>query len=198
VSANSFDFFEQMACGVPSTVRQYPACRQRTLCADRYRQALTSLEIGVFEPMCWNCLIRSQLYRSSAVVVAVAVVLFLSAANARAGILVPRQVGFAAGDIDRSLQSSSTSTGQHSGQNLPASDRDEKSDPLSLLKASLPTSNSSSSSSSSTAGGVGSGVCLLDGTIVLQDDACFGQLAERRGLDLPDPPGTDLLRPPRG
>ena len=136
-----------------------------------------------------------------AVTVAMFIAVF-SATAARGGILLPEQVGFSAADIDRSLESSSTagstSTGEHSSQNLPATDRDEKSNPLGLLKSTLPTSNSSSSSSSS-AGGIGSGsvVCLLNATIALQDDASLGQLAEDHGLSLPEPPGTDLLRPPR-
>jgi hypothetical protein len=41
-------------------------------------------------------------------------------------------------------------------------------------------------------------ICLLSSAITLADDTSLSRLPEDHGLSLPDPPGTDLLRPPRG
>ena len=75
---------------------------------------------------------------------------------------------------------------------------EHQANPLGLLKSSLPTSSSSSSSSSTTGGiGSGGGVCMLNATIALQDDASLSQVAPKTtGTTLPDPPGRDLLRRP--
>ena len=150
----------------------------------------------------FGCRIMRYVLSPLPVAILAAVVVMLSSATvARAGILMPQQVGFDANDLDRDLGAGagSSSSRQNSPQS-PPSDNDRQSNPLDLLKSSLPTSSSSSSTSTSSAGGaVGSGVvlCVFNNTLTLRDDSPFGQLAEDHGLSLPDPPGTDLLRPPR-
>ena len=141
---------------------------------------------------------------SLAIWIAFAVVLHSDARTAHAGIQLPQQVGFDAKDLEQSLDdeagAGSSSSSQRNSDSWPPTNNDDQPNPLGLLNSPLPTSNSSSSSSSSSAGGAtGSGVvlCLFNGTIALTDDACLGRLAEDHGLSLPDPPGTDLLRPPR-
>lgn len=130
------------------------------------------------------------------------------ASDCLAGILLPQQISVDANDLERFLAdgSSQSSTGTSSparrhSANWPGDQRDEPSSPLELAQ-SLPTGGSSSSTTSSPApgGAVGSGVvvCLLNSTLALNDDSPLGTLAEDHGLSLPDPPGTDLLRPPQG
>jgi hypothetical protein len=129
------------------------------------------------------------------------------ASTAFAGILLPQQISFDADDIEQILasESSQASTGASSSSSRrhlpewPAKDQGQPSSPLELAN-SLPTSTSSSTTSSPAPGGaVGSGVvlCLLNNTITVQDDSPLGMLAEDHGFSLPDPPGTDLLRPPQ-
>jgi hypothetical protein len=132
------------------------------------------------------------------------VVPLLSGSACHAGILLPQPVDFDVNDLERQFNGDDGSAGavpanSHS-PTLPNKENGEKPE---RLKATLPTGNSSSSSSSSTssAGGApGSGIvlCLFNSTIAIADGAPLGRLAEDRGLTLPDPPGTDLLRPPRG
>lgn len=124
-----------------------------------------------------------------------------------AGILLPDQISFEADDIEQYLAdnnsqgstSSSSSPARHRSPAWPDENSNEPSSPLELAN-SLPTGTSSGTTSSpSPSGAVGSGavLCVLNSTINLQDDSPFGTLAEDHGLSLPDPPGTDLLRPPR-
>jgi hypothetical protein len=136
---------------------------------------------------------------------ALCVQLSVGASNSLAGILMPEQVSFGASDLDRALEqgtpSSSTrqSSSRRSSHEWPSDQGDRPSGPLELANT-LPTGNTSSSTSSSSAGGaVGSGVviCLLNGTLMLNDDSPLGSLAEDHGFSLPEPPGTDLLRPPQ-
>jgi hypothetical protein len=142
---------------------------------------------------------------------AVCVLLSLHATPCRAGILLPQQVSFGECDLEKAVNSaaathgglasgaSTSSSNRHRSPDWPASDGDQPSSPLELAK-SLPTgSSTSSTSTSSTGGAIGSGVvfCVLNGTLTLHDDSPLGLLAEDHGFSLPEPPGTDLLRPPR-
>ena len=150
---------------------------------------------------------RCEQCLSSAVVLAAAIALLACASGAQAGILLPQPVGFSEGDLEKSLcaklagGASSTSSGDRNSQ-LPSQNSDDNSpNPLGLLKVHLPiggTSSSSSSSSSST-GGVGASmvVCSLNSTITIMDNTTLSRIADDRGIALPDPPGTNLLRPPR-
>lgn len=138
---------------------------------------------------------------------ALSVMLSASATNCQAGILMPQQVSFDANDLERALDAgpstasagATSSSSRRTSHEWPPSDSDQPSNPLEFVK-SLPTSNSSSSTSTSSAGGaVGSGVvlCAFNNTLTLRDDSPLGQLAEDHGFSLPEPPGTDLLRPPQ-
>jgi len=130
----------------------------------------------------------------------------------QAGILMPEQVTFDENDLAASLatrdSASSTASTSTSSASAPVrriqrdwwSEEDRGGNvPFELSKSKLPTGTTSSSTSSSPVAGATSStvVCLLSAPLNLQDDAPLGQLAEDHGLSLPDPPGTDLLRPPR-
>lgn len=136
-----------------------------------------------------------------AIIAAVLATMLIGTSAAHAGILAPQQLGYDVKDLERSLggTQSSSSSAPDSKQSSADSERDKKIDPLGLLKATLPGSQSSSSSSSSSAGGAGSGVVLayLSGTVIMPDDSPLGRLPDDHGLSLPDAPGTDLLRPPK-
>jgi hypothetical protein len=132
------------------------------------------------------------------------------ATDCYAGILVPQQVSFDANDLEQALDAGAstaattsagaTSSSRRASHDWPADNSDQPTNPLELAN-SLPTGTSSSTttSSSSAGGAIGSGLvsCVLNGTLTLRDDSPLGQLAEDHGFSLPDPPGTDLLRPPR-
>jgi hypothetical protein len=137
-----------------------------------------------------------------AMIAAVLVTLLIGTSPAHAGILAPQQIGYDIKDLERSLGStqSGSSSAPDSKQSSADSERDKKIDPLGLLTATLPGNQSSSSSSSSSSGGAGSGVVSahMSGTVFMPDDSPLGRLPEDHGLSQPDPPGTDLLRPPRG
>lgn len=149
---------------------------------------------------------RVQQILPAIVVFAVAAVWLGCAENAGAGIIAPQQMDFNADDLAQSLQdgagagasSTSSSPNRPNSQRLPLVYNDEQIDPLSWLDSHLPSGGTTSSSTSTSAGGaVSTFVCALGSTIALGDDSPLGQLAEDHGLSLPDPPGTDLLRPPR-
>ena len=131
--------------------------------------------------------------------------LLAGTSTCRAGILTQDGLRFDAADLDRALSdnaagaATSTSPSRSPQQQWPPSDNDRGNDPLGFLKSSLPTGSSSSTSTSSSGGAVGSGVvlCLFNSTITFADESPLGRLVEERGLTLPAPPGTDLLRPPR-
>ena len=150
---------------------------------------------------CWKPALLKQVL--PVVVGLTAMLAFASwAGTAQAGILLPEQVGFDAKDLERSLSdegAGSSRSSKNETPSWPSDNDDQQRTPLGLLKSSLPTSSSSSSSSSSGSGAVGSGVvlCIFNSTITIDDDAPLSRLAESHGLSLPDPPGTDLLRPPR-
>jgi hypothetical protein len=144
------------------------------------------------------------------IIATLSMMLSTCASESQAGILLPQQVSFDSSDLERALDAgpstatsgatSSSSTSRRTSHEWPPSDSDQPTNPLELVKSSLPTSNSSSSTSTSSAGGaVGSGVvlCAFNNTLTLRDDSPLGQLAEDHGLALPEPPGTDLLRPPQ-
>jgi hypothetical protein len=143
---------------------------------------------------------------------ALCVLLSSSAKHCWAGILVPPQVSFDANDLERAIEQGASEQGasrssdgtssssRRVSHDWPADESDQPTSPLELAN-SLPTGTTSSSTTSSSPGGaIGSGAvqCVLNSTLTLQDDSPLGTLAEDHGFSLPDPPGTDLLRPPRG
>jgi hypothetical protein len=135
------------------------------------------------------------------------VVLSSHARDAQAGILLPEQIDFTADDLEQSMSARATegagsSSSRHrDSQPLSPMNDSEHQEQLGLEHANLPsgTSSGGSSSSSSPAGGSMSAGAIgwSATTIAIQDDSPIGRLAEDYGLSLPDPPGTDLLRPPR-
>lgn len=132
-----------------------------------------------------------------------------AASTCQAGILMPEQVTFDEQDLAASLatrDSAQSSSAASAATPVRRIERDWWSDeerdenqPFELAKSNLPTGSTSSSTSPSPVGGAtGSNVvCLLSTSLILPDDSPLGQLAEDHGLSLPDPPGTDLLRPPQ-
>jgi hypothetical protein len=139
---------------------------------------------------------------------AICVLASVCASTASAGILLPQQVTFDEKDLAQDLaaglapRSSSAGTSAPARRHSPVWPEENSNEPNSPLElaSSLPTGTSSSTTSSPSPGGaVGSGVvlCVLNNTLTLQDDSPLGTLAEDHGFSLPDPPGTDLLRPPR-
>ena len=166
----------------------------------------SAVVLGASERMYLCQRYRCEQWLSSAVVLAATIALLACASGAQAGILVPQPVGFSEGDLEKSLtvknaDSASTSSSSDRKSQLPSQNSDDNSpNPLGLLKGHLPIGgNSSSGSSSSSAGGVGANmlVCSLNNTITIVKDPTLSRIAEDHGLSLPDPPGTDLLRPPR-
>ena len=127
----------------------------------------------------------------------------LLASMGEAAIVGPAPVSFDQNDLDKSLNDSKAGCGSSAPdhcRHVPADEHDRNSDGLERLKAALPLGQGSSSSSSSSAGGgatAGAMPCVFNSTVALSDDSPLGRLAEDHGFTLPDPPGTDLLRPPR-
>lgn len=130
------------------------------------------------------------------------------ASTCRAGILLPEQVTFGVSDLEKALDSGMTGATSNSSDSSssprhrhdwPSNDPNQPTNPLELVRSSLPTGSSSSGTSTSSTGAIGSGVvlCALNSTLNLRDDSPRGSLAEELGLLLPEAPGTDLLRPPR-
>jgi hypothetical protein len=117
-----------------------------------------------------------------------------------ASIVVPDAAGLSSNDFEflSSNQASSSPAPTSSDDSEPA-DNFQKSDPWDFLKALGPGGSTTSSSSTSSGGASGAswGLCVLADTEICGDDSNCGRLAEDRSLFLPDPPGTDLLRPPR-
>jgi hypothetical protein len=161
---------------------------------------------------------RRELIPQLLAVGCIALAMLAAASTCEAGILLPEQVTFNENDLERALEnggrnlaaglaprdtscsSSSTPIRRINRDWWNENERDENR-PFELANYhNSPTGSSSSSTSTSSGGGApGSGavVCLLSGTLNLRDDSPLGHLAEDHGLSLPDPPGTDLLRPPR-
>jgi hypothetical protein len=135
----------------------------------------------------------------AAITIAAMVVVFAGANTSKAGILVPEQISFGDKDLERELQNNEASS-TSAPHTLPSpTEQDRHRNPFAHLNDSLPNSQSSGSSSSTGGGVTGGGVALalLSGTIAPADDPSIGRLPEDHGLSLPNPPGTDLLRPPR-
>jgi hypothetical protein len=141
------------------------------------------------------------------VFVAALILLLSSTSVVQAAILMPEQIGFSANDLEGSFTNDDASAGagstssRNNSQPAPSNDESEQKELLGLLHANLPSGGGSSagSSSSSSGGSANSGAICWSAvnTIATRDDAPLGRLAEEHGLSLPDPPGTDLLRPPR-
>jgi hypothetical protein len=128
--------------------------------------------------------------------------LLTCASEGKAGIICPAPVSYDEADLDRALTGSAASSGTSAPQNsdsAPLNHDEQRQSRLRPLKAIIPSQDSSSSSSSSAGGAAGSGAAAypLSNAAVSADDSLLGRLAEQRGLMLPDPCGTDLLRPPR-
>lgn len=125
------------------------------------------------------------------------------ASRGEAAIVGPAPVSFDQKDLDKSFNDNKAGCGSSVPMNsrqVPLDEHSRNTDSLDRLKAALPLGQGSSSSSSSTAGGpMGSAAALsmICGAVPIADDAVLGRLPEDHGLSLPDPPGTDLLRPPR-
>jgi hypothetical protein len=129
--------------------------------------------------------------------------LVLGATVGQAGIQLPQQVNFNAEDLEEALRAhASGATSTSSTSRRASRDDDEVADPSRFLKTSAPSGSNSTGSTSSTSSGSGASsllvvLCEFSGTTVLADDATLSELPEDHGLRLPDPPGTELLRPPR-
>jgi hypothetical protein len=150
------------------------------------------------------CLIKLIHRIQLPLIVAFATVLGLSLASVGKGAIVgPVPVSFDQKDLDKSLDDSKSGCGSSAPMNsrqIPSDEHGRNSDGLDRLKAALPLSQGSSSSSSSSAGGgatFGAMPCVFNSTAAISDDSPLGCLAEDHGFTLPDPPGLDLLRPPR-
>jgi hypothetical protein len=130
-----------------------------------------------------------------------------SAATVHAGILQPDEIKFTAEDLERSLSIHESygagSSSRHSDFHPASNDERDQRELFGLKQANLPSSGSSpgssSSSSSTTSGSMTAGAIAstVNYSSAIRDDSPLGRLAEGLGLTLPDPPGTDLLRPPR-
>jgi hypothetical protein len=139
-----------------------------------------------------------------AFVAASTIVLLAIGQECKAGIISPAPIGFDDKDLDRELASSKSNCGAAAPKNSeqsPLEDGDQNHNPSSdHLNTAIPLNQSSSSSSSSSTGGpAGSGAafCTLSTTTANADDSLLGRLPEDQALSVPNPPGTDLLRPPR-
>jgi hypothetical protein len=161
--------------------------------------------MGAFVPMnvMWRGR-RTQILPTLIGVAAIAV--SLHGSIAQAAIQLPDQIGFSTTDLERALSTSASSgAGTSSGQSdsrQHSDDDNQERELLGLQDANLPSGGGSSGSStnSSSSGGFSANAIgwLVNSTIAIRDDSPLGRLAEDHGLSLPDPPGTDLLRPPRG
>jgi hypothetical protein len=139
-----------------------------------------------------------------AIVVAAALTAsFACPEHASAGIIAPQHLNFSSDDLAKALQdmgsgsTSSSAPGRRNSPRLPVSEGDQPANPLGLFDSSLPSGGTSTSGSPSGAGAAGAAVSTLSSCLLLQDDLPLERLAVEQGLCLPDPPGTDVLRPPR-
>jgi hypothetical protein len=127
----------------------------------------------------------------------------LGATVSQAGIQLPQQINFNAEDLEESLRAHASGLTSSSSTSRRASkEDDEAADPSRLLKTAAPSGSNSTGSTSSTSSGSGASsllvvLCAFTSTTVLADDATLSELPRDHGFSLPDPPGTDLLRPPR-
>ena len=129
------------------------------------------------------------------------VAIFLFANRPCAGsIVVPDSIVLDTTDLESLFSSNTSSSSAPENSSDPEPENNlQKSDPWDFLKAlgSGGSTTSSSPTSSGGASGASWGLCVLADTEICGDDSNCGRLAEDRSLFLPDPPGTDLLRPPR-
>jgi hypothetical protein len=143
-----------------------------------------------------------RLMRCTSVPAIIAVALgigLLSATVSEAGIVLPEQFNFDASDLEQSASAGQAGTASPSASDLPTNEDEDPKQSV-LLKVVLPSGSSSTSNSpTSTSRVAGSGgmLCVVNNTITVADDSSCGRLSEDHGLSLPDPPGIDLLRPPR-
>jgi hypothetical protein len=142
--------------------------------------------------------------RSALAVIAISMTALLTAAPiCKAGIIAPAPPAFGQKDLDQALADQTAAcdnAAQKNSPSMPPEDRDQNRGPSDHLKTAIPVNQSSSSSSSSSGGGplgIGAAFCALGTTNLSADDSLLGRLPEDHGLSLPNPPGTDLLRPPR-
>lgn len=144
---------------------------------------------------------RFWLLRFAAMLLAVAFA-YGRTTSAEASILVPEE---SAWDLESPSDSgmnapstSSSSNGEHRG--LPPSHAPvpgQSDDDYALFKHSSPNGSTSSSSSSSGMNfGAPTSVAIFTTPLAPQDNLC-GWLRGEKQFSLPEPPGLDLLRPPR-
>lgn len=159
---------------------------QVLLCACNHKQAVRS--------MYSRLLSRSALLQA---IIAGAIFLFTDR-PCDGSIVVPDAHGLNANDFEclSDNHASSSSAPENSDDPEPGKNL-QKSDPWDFLKALGSGGSPSSTSSSGGTSGVSYALSLSGGTKICGDDSNCARLAEDRSLFLPDPPGTDLLRPPR-
>jgi hypothetical protein len=147
---------------------------------------------------------RTQILPTLISVAAIAV--SLHGSIAQAAIQLPDQIGFSTTDLERALSNNASSgagatSGQSDSRRNRSDDDNQERELLGLQDANLPSGGGSSGSSTNSSSSGGSSAnaidLLVNSTIAIRDDSPLGRLAEYHGLSLPDPPGTDLLRPPR-
>lgn len=145
-----------------------------------------------------------------AVLWAAAIVICLECTFSHGAIYEPPQVGFSVDDLERELStdavvysrqlSSDSMSSRFGSAEFPSDESEMPDNPLEFVKSWLPTGNSSSGTSNSTTGGgvLSNGVmCALNTTTTILENVLVGQLTEHQPVSLPDPPGTNLIRPPR-
>lgn len=121
----------------------------------------------------------------------------------QAGIVGPAPISFGVEDLERELASKSShgsATIPDRAHQLPMENEgDPTQGPSARLKPAAPVGSTSSSGSSSNvnSSGAGNALCVSEKNLADSDDSPSGRLTDPYGLFLPDPPGTDLLRPPR-
>jgi hypothetical protein len=134
---------------------------------------------------------------------AVCLAIGVSPVVARAGVLLPDPVSFDATDLAKALSAApapQSTAAPETSSKWPDHNGEPSPDPTSGLKGNLPTgSNSSngSSSSSTSSGGAGVSDCNLSCSVIIAADDLLFRIVADFGLDVPDPPGTVRLRPPR-
>lgn len=138
----------------------------------------------------------------AAIGAAVTIAVLAATPRCQAGIMTPAPIGFDTKDLERELaasKSSGAAVPQHSqpGPDKYGDQSPQQRDYFQTIPANSTSSNSSSSSSGGPSSSIGTAVGALNTALLLADDALLGRLPDEHGLMLPDPPGTDLLRPPR-
>jgi hypothetical protein len=155
--------------------------------------------------------IRQLRYKHLAQAIVLIAALTVSVSQSRvaqAAIQLPDQISFSADELERTfLENAAGGAGSSSSRHSdspqgPTENTNPSTERFGLLQGQVPSGGASSngSTSSTSSGGSTSAGAIgnpLTRTIAVRDDEPLGLLTEEQGLWLPDPPGTDLLRPPR-